>query len=67
MFQEVLEQYPTTPSAKVSSFLLANSLMEAEDYQGAIRAYTSFIQEYSQDLILVGLSATAVRFSSFTE
>jgi TolA-binding protein len=55
MFQDILEQYPGTPSAKVSSFLLGNSLMEAENYQGAIDAYTSLIQEYSQDHILVGL------------
>jgi len=55
MFQDVLEQYPSTASAKVSSFLLGNSLMEAENYQGAIQAYTSFIQEHPQDQILVGL------------
>ena len=55
MFQDILEQYPGTPSAKVSSFLLGNSLLEAEDYQGAIETYTSFIQKHSQDLILVGL------------
>ena len=55
MFQDILEQYPGTPSAKVSLFLLGNSLMEAENYQGAIDAYTSLTQEYSQDHILVGL------------
>ena len=55
LFKEVLEQYPSTSSAKVSSFLLANSLMDAGNYQGAIEAYTSFVQEYSQDHILVGL------------
>jgi outer membrane protein assembly factor BamD (BamD/ComL family) len=55
LFQDILEQYPGTPSAKVSLFLLGNSLMEAEDYQGAIDAYTSLIQEHSQDHILVGL------------
>jgi tetratricopeptide (TPR) repeat protein len=55
MFQDILEQYPGTPSAKVSLFLLGNSLMEAENYQGAIDAYTSLIQEHSQDHILVGL------------
>ncbi len=55
MFQDILEEYPGTPSAKVSLFLLGNSLMEAENYQGAIDAYTSFIQEHGQDHILVGL------------
>jgi len=55
MFQDILDQYPSTPSAKVSAFMLGNSLMEAENYQGAIKAYSSFVQEYSQDQILVAL------------
>ncbi len=55
MFQDILDQYPGTPSAKVSSFLLGNSLMDGENYQGAIDAYTAFIQQHRQDPILVGL------------
>lgn len=55
MFQDILEQYPATASAKVSSFLYGNSLMEAGNYQEAIEAYTSFVQKYAQDHILVGL------------
>ena len=55
MFQDILDQYPGTPSAKVSSFLLGNSLMDGENYQGAIDAYTALIQEHRQDPILVGL------------
>ena len=55
MFQDIHEQFPGTSSAKVSLFLLGNSLMEAENYQGAIDAYTSLIQEYAQDHLLVGL------------
>ncbi len=55
MFQDILEQYPATASAKVSSFLYGNSLMEAGNYQSAIDAYTSFVQEHAQDHILIGL------------
>jgi outer membrane protein assembly factor BamD (BamD/ComL family) len=55
MFQDILTQYPAGPSAKVSSFLLANALMETENYQDAIKAYTTFTQEHSQDHILVAL------------
>mgnify|MGYP000722365326 CR=1 FL=1 len=55
MFQDILDQYPGTPSAKVSSFLLGNSFMDSENYQGAIDAYTAFIQKNRQDPILVGL------------
>ena len=54
-FQKILEQFPGTSSAKVSSFLLGNSLLEAEDYQGAIEAYTSLIDMHSQDYVLAGL------------
>ncbi|MDH5427146.1 MAG: tetratricopeptide repeat protein [Nitrospirota bacterium] len=55
MFQDILTQYPTTPSAKISSFLLGNSFMEAENYQGAIEAYSQFLQKHSQDPVLIGL------------
>ena len=55
MFRDILEQYPGTPSAKISSFLLGNSLMETENYEGAIQAYTSFVQDHAQDHVLVGL------------
>jgi TolA-binding protein len=55
MFQDILKQYPATTSAKISSFLLGNSLMDAENIHGAIEAYTSFIHEHAQDHILVGL------------
>jgi outer membrane protein assembly factor BamD (BamD/ComL family) len=63
MFQDILDQYPTTASAKVSSFLLGNSLMEAENYQGAIEAYTSFVQEHAQNHILVGLVQQRLGFA----
>ena len=55
MFHDILKQYPATPSAKISSFLLGNSLMDAQNFEGAIEAYTSFVQEHAQDPILVGL------------
>ena len=55
MFQDILEQYPGTPSAKVSSFLLGNSLMEDKKYEPAIEAYTSFLQGHTQDHVLMGL------------
>lgn len=55
MFQDILEQYPGTPSAKVSSFLLGNSLMEEKKYERAIEAYTTFLQEHAQDHVLMGL------------
>lgn len=55
MFKDILEQFPGTPSAGVSSFLLGNSLMEEKKYQEAIDVYTSLVKEYGQDHIFVGL------------
>jgi TolA-binding protein len=55
MFKEILDQFPGTDSAKVSSFLLGNSLMEKQNYQGAIDVYTSSVKQYPQDHIFVGL------------
>ncbi len=63
MFQDILSRYPGTPSAKVSSFLLGNSLMEEENYQGAIEAYTSLVQTHSQDQLLVGLVQQRLGFA----
>ena len=55
MFKEILDQFPGTDSAEVSAFLLGNSLMEEQNYQAAIDIYTSFIKQYAQDHIFVGL------------
>jgi len=55
MFKEILDQFPGTDSAEVSAFLLGNSLMEEQNYQAAIDVYTSFIKQYAQDRIFVGL------------
>lgn len=55
MFKDILDQFPGTDSAKVSSFLLGNSLMEEQNYEEAIDVYTSSVKQYSQDLIFVGL------------
>ena len=63
MFKAILEQFPGTPSAGVSSFLLGNSLMEEKNYQGAIDVYTSWVEEYGQDHIFVGLVQQRLGFS----
>ena len=55
MFQEVLDQYPGTTSAKVSLFLLGNTLMEEKKYEDAIKVYHSFVQQYSDDNIFIGI------------
>lgn len=63
MFKDILDQYPGTPSAGVSSFLLGNSMIEEKNYQGAIDVYTSWIQEYGQNQILLGLVQQRLGFA----
>ncbi|GJL57908.1 MAG: hypothetical protein NPIRA03_07650 [Nitrospirales bacterium] len=63
MFKDILNQFPGTPSAAVSSFLLANSMMEEKNYQGAIEVYNSWIKEYGQDQIFLGLVQQRLGFA----
>lgn len=63
MFKDILEQFPGTPSAGVSSFLLGNSLMEEKNYQGAIDVYTAWGEEYGQNHILAGLVQQRLGFA----
>ena len=63
MFEEILAQFPGTASAAVSLFLLGNSLMEEQNYQEAIEIYTSFLKQYPQDHIFVGLVQQRLGFA----
>ncbi len=63
MFKDILNQFPGTPSAAVSSFLLGNSMMEEKNYQGAIEVYNSWIKEYGQDHIFLGLVQQRLGFA----
>lgn len=55
MFKEVRDQFPGTTSAAVSSFLLGNSLMEEQNFQGAIDIYNALIEHNAPNPIFVGL------------
>ncbi|MFZ1744618.1 MAG: tetratricopeptide repeat protein [Nitrospirales bacterium] len=63
MFKDILNQYPGTPSAGVSSFLLGNSMIEEKNYQGAIDVYISWVKEYGQNQILLGLVQQRLGFA----
>jgi outer membrane protein assembly factor BamD (BamD/ComL family) len=63
MFKEILDQFPGTASAEVSLFLLGNSLMEEQNYQGAIDVYTSFLKQHAQDHIFAGLVQQRLGFA----
>lgn len=63
MFKDILEQFPGTDSAAVSAFLLGNSLMEEENYQGAIDVYSSFVKQYAHNPMFVGLVQQRLGFA----
>lgn len=63
MFKEILDQFPGTASASVSLYLLGNSLMEEQNYQGAIDVYTSFLTQHGQDDIFAGLVQQRLGFA----
>jgi tetratricopeptide (TPR) repeat protein len=55
MFRELHETFPGTRGADVSLFLWGNSLMEVQDYQGAIEKYQKFIAANPRDVLVTGL------------
>ena len=55
IYKDILEQYPRTTSAQSAQYFLGNVLMEQEDAQGAIDAYTDFLGQYGRNEVLQGL------------
>ena len=55
LFQQILEQYPTSPSAELAQYFLGNARMEQQDYAAAISAYQTYIQNHQKNPILLGL------------
>lgn len=56
LYRQILEQYPRTASARISLFLLGNTLMEQHDLKGATETYERFIKQYPDDEVFVGLA-----------
>ncbi len=55
LYKKILKDYPRTVPAQSALYLLGNSLMEQEDYNGAIEAYQQFLEEYGRNSLLQGL------------
>ncbi len=55
LFQQILEQYPTSPSAELAQYFLGNAYVEQQDYPAAISIYQSYIQNHQGNPILLGL------------
>jgi len=55
-FQEVLKQYPGTPSAEIAQFYIGNTNMELKDFDAAIAAYRALVDKKTKNDILLGMA-----------
>ena len=55
LFQQILEQFPASPSAELAQYFLGNARVEQQQYPEAIQAYQFFIQNHRDNPILLGL------------
>ena len=55
LYKQIRMEYPRTTPAQSALYFLGNSLMEKEDYAGAIQSYEQFIEEYGRNALLGGL------------
>ena len=67
VYKKVVEQYPGTVSAQIALYQLGNSLYEAHDYKGAIKAYTKFLQDFGSNDILNGLVSQRLGYAYLVE
>ena len=55
LFQEVIQKYPSSPSAELAQYFLGNARVEQRDYSTAINTYNTFIQKHQSNPMLTGL------------
>lgn len=55
LFQEVVDQYPRSPSAPLALYQLGNAQMDAKDTAGALLTYKRFAATYGANKILLGM------------
>jgi tetratricopeptide (TPR) repeat protein len=55
LYKRVMDEYPRTPAGPLALFQLGNSLVQANELDGAIEAYQRFVVMYSSQVALLGL------------
>lgn len=55
LFQQVLQQYPSSPSTDLAQYFIGNARVEQQDYPAAISTYQTYIQNHQPNPILLGL------------
>jgi tetratricopeptide (TPR) repeat protein len=55
LYKQVVEEYPRTPTAPLALYNLGNSLLQANEVDGAIEAYKRFVLMYGSNASMLGL------------
>lgn len=63
LYQQIVDEYPRTPSAPLALFGLGNALMETSQVDSAIEAYKRFLSTYSSNVSLAGLVQQKLAFA----
>ena len=63
LYRQILDEYPRTTSARLSLYLLGNTLMEQGDLPGAMEAYQQFLDQNRGDDMLVGLVSQRLAYA----
>ena len=63
LYRQILDEYPRTTSARLSLYLLGNTLMEQGDLPGAMKAYQQFLDQNRGDDMLVGLVSQRMAYA----
>ena len=54
-YRQIVDQYPRTSTAPIALYHLGNTLVQANDQNGAIEAYQRFLASYSSNSSMAGL------------
>ena len=63
LYRQILDEYPRTTSARLSLYLLGNTLMEQDDLPGAMEAYQQFLDQNRGNDMLVGLVSQRMAYA----
>lgn len=55
LFQEIIQEFPRTPSAVMARYYLGNAYLKLEEFDSAVKAYQSFLDVEKKNTILRGL------------
>ena len=67
LYQQIVDEYPRTPSAPLALFGLGNALIETNQVDAAIEAYKRFLSTYGSKVSLAGLVQQKLAYAYLTK